>query len=128
MSCSGASASLNAEYVITTNPNVTPSLNLTPYAYYYFYVPYGSTGTILLNVKANATVQVQLYRVEVDTFALINPFRPGNTYNYANNSLSAGVYELYIGPQFFNGSVKVTQTGSVSYTKPSACLLDELLW
>ena len=59
MSCSGASASLNAEYVITPNPNATPSLNLTPYAYfYYFYVPYGSTGTILLNVKANATVQV----------------------------------------------------------------------
>ena len=122
MSCSGASASLNAEYVITPNPNVTPSLNLTPYAYfYYFYIPYGSTGTILLNVKANATVQVQLFRVEVDTFALINPFRPGNTYNYANNSLSAGVYELYIGLQFPNSAVKVTQTGSVSYTKPSAC-------
>jgi len=122
VSCSGASASLNAEYVITLNPNATPSLNLTPYDYYYyFYIPYGSTGTILLNVKANATVQVQLYSEGVDTFALINPFRPGKTYNYANNSLSAGVYELYIGPQFFNSSVKVAQTGSVSYTKPSAC-------
>ena len=101
---------------------MTPSLNLTPDAYYdYFYIPYGSTGTILLNVKANATIQVQLYRMEVDTFTQINPFMLGKTYNYANNSLSAGIYQLIVAPMPYNGSVKVTQTGSVSYTKPSAC-------